>query len=98
MKHKIEHLVTQAINKLKSDGVLDASVSPSIQVTRTKDATHGDFACNVAMMLAKAAGRPPRELAGAICQAMPEDDQLLKTEIAGPGFINFSCLPTPRRM
>ncbi|MES0328203.1 MAG: arginine--tRNA ligase, partial [Gammaproteobacteria bacterium] len=89
MKHKIEDLIRQAINTLISNGTLDDSVSPSIQVTRTKDATHGDFASNVALTLAKAAGKPPRDLAQAICDALPEDDELDKTEIAGPGFINF---------
>jgi arginyl-tRNA synthetase len=89
LKEKIESLVEQAVNKLKDEGTLDASVTPSIQVTRTKDASHGDFACNVALTLAKAAGKPPRELADAICQVLPADNDLEKTEIAGPGFINF---------
>ncbi|MDH5612059.1 MAG: arginine--tRNA ligase [Gammaproteobacteria bacterium] len=89
MKHKIEDLIRQAVSTLIHNGTLDASVSPAIQVTRTKDATHGDFACNVALMLAKAAGKPPRDLAQAICDALPEDKELEKTEIAGPGFINF---------
>ncbi|MCK5263503.1 MAG: arginine--tRNA ligase, partial [Gammaproteobacteria bacterium] len=89
MKHKIEDLIRQAIHTLISNGTLDHSVSPTIQVTRTKDATHGDFASNVALTLAKAAGKPPRELAQAICDALPEDHELVKTEIAGPGFINF---------
>ena len=89
MKHKIEDLIRQAINSLISNGTLDASVAPALQVTRTKDATHGDFASNVALTLAKAAGKPPRELAQMICAALPEDKELEKTEIAGPGFINF---------
>lgn len=89
LKHKIEDLIRQAVSTLIHNGTLDASVSPAIQVTRTKDATHGDFACNVALMLAKAAGKPPRDLAQAICDALPEDKELEKTEIAGPGFINF---------
>ncbi|MDH5388353.1 MAG: arginine--tRNA ligase [Gammaproteobacteria bacterium] len=89
MKHKIEDLIRQAINTLIKNGTLDGSVSPAIQISRTKDASHGDFACNVALSLAKAAGKPPRELAQAICDALPEDHELEKTEIAGPGFINF---------
>jgi arginyl-tRNA synthetase len=89
LKHKIEDLIRQAINSLISNGTLDASVAPALQVTRTKDATHGDFASNVALTLAKAAGKPPRELAQMICAALPEDKELEKTEIAGPGFINF---------
>ena len=89
MKHKIEDLIRQALNTLIENGTLDASVAPNIQVTRTRDSSHGDFACNVALTLAKAAGKPPRDLAQMICDALPEDAELDKTEIAGPGFINF---------
>jgi len=66
---------------------------PALQITRTKDAAHGDFTCNVAMMLAKQAGKPPREIAqtiiDAISTASAENKAILKIEIAGPGFINF---------
>ncbi len=89
MKHKIEDLIRHALNTLISEGTLEASTAPDIQVVHTKDSSHGDFACNVALTLAKAAGKPPRELAQAICDALPQDAELVKTEIAGPGFINF---------
>ncbi len=89
MKHKIEDLIRHALNALISDGTLEASTAPDIQVVHTKDSSHGDFACNVALTLAKAASKPPRELAQAICDALPQDAELVKTEIAGPGFINF---------
>lgn len=89
MKHKIEDLIRHALNTLISESALEASTAPDIQVVHTKDSSHGDFACNVALTLAKAAGRPPRELAQAICDALPQDAELVKTEIAGPGFINF---------
>ncbi|MCK4706595.1 MAG: arginine--tRNA ligase, partial [Gammaproteobacteria bacterium] len=56
---------------------------------RTKDAAHGDFTCNVAMMLAKQAGKPPREVAQAIIDSLDDSDSITKVEIAGPGFINF---------
>ncbi|MDT8451571.1 MAG: arginine--tRNA ligase [Gammaproteobacteria bacterium] len=89
MKHKIEDLIRHALNTLISEGTLEASTAPDIQVVHTKDSSHGDFACNVALTLARAAGKPPRELAQAICDALPQDAELVKTEIAGPGFINF---------
>ncbi len=69
--------------------MLDASLQPRIQVTRTRDVAHGDFASNIAMMLAKPAGRNPRELAQALIDALPDDEHVHKVEIAGPGFINF---------
>ena len=58
-------------------------------IERTRSREHGDFACNAAMLLAKAARRKPRELAEALVAALPQSDQIAKVEIAGPGFINF---------
>jgi len=55
---------------------------------RTRQKQHGDFATNVAMTLAKAAGRNPRELAELIVAALPDDPRVTKVAIAGPGFIN----------
>ncbi len=89
MKNSLENLIQQAVAQLQSDGVLDAALTPKIQVTRTRDASHGDFASNIAMMLAKSAGRNPRELAQALIDALPNDEHVYKVEIAGPGFINF---------
>ena len=89
MKTLLEGLIQQAVQTLHNDGVLDDSITPKIQVTRTRDSSHGDFACNIALSLAKMAGKPPRELAEAIINALPAAPELAKTEIAGPGFINF---------
>ena len=69
--------------------MLDASLQPKIQVTRTRDVAHGDFASNIAMMLAKPAGKNPRDLAQALIDALPDNEHVHKVEIAGPGFINF---------
>ncbi|MGC1457206.1 MAG: arginine--tRNA ligase, partial [Steroidobacteraceae bacterium] len=60
-----------------------------ITVERTRDAQHGDFASNVALRLAKAARRNPRELAQAIAAALPANELIERTEVAGAGFINF---------
>ena len=88
MKENIESLLNQALDKLISDGLIETK--PALQITRTKDATHGDFTCNAAMMLAKQAGKPPRDVAQAIIDALDsEDNSIDKIEIAGPGFINF---------
>ena len=89
MKTNIEDLISQAIEKLIDQDVLDASLQPKIQVTRTRDVAHGDFASNIALMLAKTAGRNPRDLAQALIDALPADEHVYKVEIAGPGFINF---------
>lgn len=89
MKDIIRHLVQQALQQLITDGTLPEDVAPNIQVENTRDKTHGDFACNIAMMLAKPAKMKPRDLAEKIIQALPQNDNISKVEIAGPGFLNF---------
>ena len=89
MKEDIEQLLLQSVSALQADGTLPEDIAPKIMVTRTKDPSHGDFACNIAMMLAKPAGMNPRELAGKIVAALPANNAIDKTDIAGPGFINF---------
>ncbi len=88
MKENIESLLDQALDQLIADGMIETK--PALQITRTKDAAHGDFTCNVAMMLAKQAGKPPRDVAQAIIDTFDTQDASIdKIEIAGPGFINF---------
>ncbi|QTH14734.1 arginine--tRNA ligase [Pseudomonas corrugata] len=89
MKETIRQLIQQAITQLVTEGVLPEGLSPAIQVENTRDKTHGDFASNIAMMLAKPAGMKPRDLAEKIIAALPADENVTKADIAGPGFINF---------
>ena len=89
MKDTIRQLIQQAITQLVNEGVLPEGLSPAIQVENSRDKTHGDFASNIAMMLAKPAGMKPRDLAEKIIAALPADENVTKTEIAGPGFLNF---------
>ena len=89
MKDTIRQLIQQALANLTTAGVLPAGLSPAIQVENTKDKTHGDFASNIAMMLAKPAGMKPRDLAEQLIAALPADAAVSKVEIAGPGFLNF---------
>ena len=89
MKHQIELLLQAAIATLPPD-VLPADIAlPPIEVERTRDAAHGDFATNIALQLARPARRNPRQLAQALLDALPASDLVSKAEIAGPGFINF---------
>ncbi|TVQ69798.1 MAG: arginine--tRNA ligase [Oceanospirillales bacterium] len=91
-----EHLVTllnQAIQSLIEEGTLPAETQADIHIENTRDKAHGDLATNLAMTLAKAARSNPRQLAEKICAALPASDQVIKTEIAGPGFINFFLNP-----
>lgn len=64
-----------------------------IELERPKSSDHGDFACNIAMRLAKPLKKNPRELAQAIVSALPHSDLIEKAEIAGAGFINLKLMP-----
>ena len=89
MKDQIIPLLDQAINKLQEAGSLPAELSFQIKLDRTRDKSHGDFASNLAMMLAKPAQKNPRDLAALIVEHIPPSDLIDKISIAGPGFINF---------
>jgi arginyl-tRNA synthetase len=88
VKYRIEQLVNAALATLPVD-VLPTDIRPVVEIERTRDAAHGDFATNVALQLAKPARRNPRQLAQAILDALPASELIEKAEIAGPGFINF---------
>jgi arginyl-tRNA synthetase len=89
MKAVVEAWLNDAISELKTQAVIPESNSAKAQVTFTKDKSHGDFATNIALMLAKAAGKPPREVAQLIVDILGAQTEIDKMEIAGPGFINF---------
>jgi arginyl-tRNA synthetase len=93
MKAHIQQLLEQAIVSLQSQNILPEDIQPRIVIDRTKDKSHGDFANNLALMLAKPAKQNPRALAELITQNLPTSDFISKTEIAGPGFINFFVNP-----
>lgn len=89
MKAVVEAWLNEAIAKLKSDGVVPESVNAVAKVTHTKEKSHGDFASNAALMLAKPAQKPPREVAQLIVDLLGSHAEIDRMEIAGPGFINF---------
>jgi arginyl-tRNA synthetase len=89
LKEHIEELLIQALLHLIRDGVIGADCEVTPQLERTRSPEHGEFASNIAMVLAKRAGMPPRQLAQFIVDKMPRSRQLDNAEIAGPGFINF---------
>ncbi len=89
MKEHLEELLAQSMLHLQREGVLPPGAEPEIQLERTRSAEHGEFATNVAMVYAKPADMPPRELAQAIIDRIPRSRQVERMEIAGPGFINF---------
>ena len=74
----------QAANTLVED-----TSSINIILERPKSAAHGDFSCNLAMMLAKPLRQNPRVIAEQLINAIPQNNQIAKIEVAGAGFINF---------
>lgn len=89
MKQRIESLVRQSLEQLVDNQIVPDDALESVYVERTRDASHGDFACNVALVLAKKAAMKPRDLAQKIVANLSDSGLITKTEIAGPGFINF---------
>ena len=89
MKEHLEELLAQSLLHLQRDGVLPSSVDLDVQLERTRSPDHGEFASNLAMVLAKPAGMKPKDLAQAIIDRTPRSRQVERMEIAGPGFINF---------
>lgn len=89
MKHTIEHLLSQSFSSLKSSGQIPEDLEMEIKVDHAKDPIHGDYASNLALVLAKPCRQAPRKIAEQIVQAIPTNDAIEKIEIAGAGFINF---------
>ena len=87
--------VRRANDDLIATGVLPADIDQSrVTVEPPRDAAHGDMATNAAMVLAKDAGKKPRELAEAIAEKLRADDLVDKVAVAGPGFINLTLKPS----
>jgi arginyl-tRNA synthetase len=89
LKEHIEELLIQSLLHLKRDGILPRDCDAAPRLERARAEEHGEFASNLALVLAKQAGKPPLELAQDIIDRLPLSRQLERTEIAGPGFINF---------
>ena len=88
MKEQLQNLLTKCIGDLIDQGVISEMPS-KIRLDHTKDKSHGDYATNVALILAKKANVNPKELAQTIIKQLGVAEFIEKTEIAGPGFINF---------
>ena len=89
MKQIIHDLIEQALAGLQQAQQLPIDLPANIQVTPARDRKQGDFASNIAMLLAKQAAKPPRDLAKLIVEQIGGHEAIDKIEIAGPGFINF---------
>lgn len=89
MPEKIEELIRQAIAAAQQAGDLASFELEDCGVERPADADNGDWTSTVALRSARLAHAAPAKIAAAIVAHMPEDKQISKVEVAGPGFINF---------
>ena len=89
--HPIKDLIVRLLGEALDTVAPDTPVS--LDIERPKNATHGDFSCNVAMQLARPLKKNPRELAQHILNELPASPLVARTEIAGAGFINFHLAP-----
>jgi arginyl-tRNA synthetase len=94
MKSKIRELITAAARSAHAAGALPSDAFPAVEVEEPKAGAHGDFATNFAMLSAKGQKMAPRNIAEAVTAHLDDTQGLLeKTEIAGPGFLNFFIRP-----
>lgn len=93
VRESLEIIVSQALAAAVEDGSLALESVPDPSLERPREEAHGDWACTVAMRLAKQAHMNPRDIASIILDHLPENTLVAKTEIAGPGFINFTLMP-----
>ena len=90
MKQTLTEILLQALERAKNKGELKLESQPAITLDTPRDKTHGDLATTLALTLAKSEAKPPRKIAEIIVGNIRDEDGILeKTDIAGPGFINF---------
>lgn len=98
MKSLLRELLTDALVRARDGGALQLERIPPVHVEVPRDAGNGDLASNLAMSLAKAARKPPRQIAETILAHVQDEHELLESsEIAGPGFLNFTFSPAAWR-
>ncbi len=90
MKDRLKSIIEHSLTALIEQGKLPPLDLPEVKVERTKDKSHGDFACNIAMVLARSAKMNPRQIASLLVDSFSDVDFITAVEIAGPGFINFT--------
>ena len=86
----IRDLVVSSLDKMVSDGFLEIGLRyHNISVEPPRDQAHGDMATNAAMVLAKLANKPPRQIAEYLSNILISDERVREVNVAGPGFINI---------
>jgi arginyl-tRNA synthetase len=86
LRDVVRTVVTAAVDR----GVLAVQVPDEVVIERPKNREHGDYATNIALRLAKAAGRPPREVAEVLAEELRAQPGIARVDVAGPGFLNIT--------
>ena len=87
---ELSRSILAAVVAAVADNELPVEAPKAITVERPKNKEHGDYATNVALQLAKPAGRPPREVAELLANRLRQVDGIAKVDVAGPGFLNLT--------
>ena len=94
MRLEIVRLLTGALDAARASGSIQVAETPEFVVEAPREKEHGDFATNLAMLLARPARMNPRKAAEILMRNLPSTGTMIeRTEIAGPGFINFHLHP-----
>ena len=95
IRHELAALITEALTAARTAGALISETFPPVILETPANEAHGDFACTIAMQLARAEKKAPRAIAEALIAHLHDPNGLIaETAIAGPGFINITIAPT----
>ena len=87
---QLSRVITEAITRAITSGEIEASLPDTIPLERPKNRDHGDYATSIALQLAKAAGKNPRDVALILQKHIGTTPLISAVDIAGPGFLNFT--------
>ena len=88
MKNDLIRILKTVLKQIGEENGIDFS-NKKVSIQENKEKSHGDYASNLAMVIAKDLSQTPREVAEKICSLLPSEEWIEKVNIAGPGFINF---------
>ena len=88
MKNDLIRILKTVLKQVGEENGIDFS-NKKVSIQENKEKSHGDYASNLAMVIAKDLSQTPREVAEKICSLLPSEEWIEKVNIAGPGFINF---------
>ncbi|OKJ56888.1 arginyl-tRNA synthetase [Streptomyces sp. CB02009] len=85
--------VLHAVRRAVDDGALRVDVPPTVKVERARPGGVGEYASNVALTLARSAGRTALDIAGILEERLRDTPGLQAVDVTGPGFLNFTLRP-----